>query len=216
MKVQRDIFQLYFIMGSQNTKKNPVDILEQAIKGGITCFQFREKGNDAKKGLDRINLGLNLRKLCRENNIPFIVNDDVELAIKLDADGIHVGQDDIAIDELRKIVPSHYMIGLSTSTIEESLEAERLNVDYIGVGPVYKTTTKDDALQPIGLKGLQKIRKETTIPIVAIGGINETNAQAVVKHGADGIALISAISQAKNPEETSKHLRKVFNNKKTS
>src|SRR5690625_2551217 len=165
------MLKLYFIMGSQNTKSDPVDILKAAIAGGITCFQYREKGEHAKVGLDRINLGLNLRKLCRENNIPFIVNDDVELAIKLDADGIHVGQDDIAIDELRKIVPSHYMIGLSTSTIEESLEAERLNVDYIGVGPVYKTTTKDDALQPIGLKGLQKIRKETTIPIVAIGGI---------------------------------------------
>ena len=204
------MLKLYFIMGSQNTKSDPVDILKAAIAGGITCFQYREKGEHAKVGLDRMNLGLNLRKICREHNIPFIVNDDIELAIKLDADGIHVGQDDIAIDQLRKLIPTHYIIGLSTSTVEESLIAEQLNVNYIGVGPVYETATKSDALQPIGLNGLQDIREKTTIPIVGIGGINENNAKLVIEHGADGVALISAISRAENPKRVARYLRKTL------
>jgi len=204
------MLKLYFIMGSQNTKSDPVDILKAAIAGGITCFQYREKGEHAKVGLDRMNLGLNLRKICREHNIPFIVNDDIELAIKLDADGIHVGQDDIAIDQLRKLIPTHYIIGLSTSTVEESLIAEQLNVNYIGVGPVYETATKSDALEPIGLNGLQDIREKTTIPIVGIGGINENNAKLVIEHGADGVALISAISRAENPKRVARYLRKTL------
>jgi len=204
------MLKLYFIMGSQNTKSDPVDILKAAIAGGITCFQYREKGEHAKVGLDRMNLGLNLRKICREHNIPFIVNDDIELAIKLDADGIHVGQDDIAIDQLRKLIPTHYIIGLSTSTVEESLIAEQLNVNYIGVGPVYETATKSDALQPIGLNGLQDIREKTTIPIVGIGGINENNAKLVIEHGADGVALISAISRAENPKRVARYLRETL------
>src|SRR5690625_700054 len=204
------MLKLYFIMGSQNTKSDPVDILKAAIAGGITCFQYREKDEHAKVGLDRMNLGLNLRKICREHNIPFIVNDDIELAIKLDADGIHVGQDDIAIDQLRKLIPTHYIIGLSTSTVEESLIAEQLNVNYIGVGPVYETATKSDALQPIGLNGLQDIREKTTIPIVGIGGINENNAKLVIEHGADGVALISAISRAENPKRVARYLRKTL------
>lgn len=210
MKFKRDLLKLYFIMGSQNTTNDPVDVLQAAIKGGITCFQYREKGKQAKTGLDRLNFGLYLRKICRENNVPFIVNDDVDLAIKLDADGIHVGQGDLGIATIRKQVPSHFIIGLSTSTVEESLAAERLNVDYIGVGPIYKTSTKEDALQPIGLSGLQNIRQQTSIPKVAIGGITLNNAQTTVENGADGIALISTISQAKNPQKTVRILRETL------
>lgn len=210
MRFERDMLKLYFIMGSQNTTKDPVEVLQAAIKGGITCFQYREKGEQAITGLDRLNLGLNLRKICRENNIPFIVNDDVDLAIKLDADGIHVGQDDLSIETIRKHVPSHFLIGLSTSTVEESLAAERLNIDYIGVGPIYQTATKEDALQPIGLKGLQSIHHQTQIPKVAIGGITLNNAQATIENGADGIALISTISQSENPEKTARLLRKTL------
>lgn len=210
LKFTPSMLKLYFIMGSQNTKSDPVDLLNEAIKGGITCFQYREKGKHAKTGLDRINLGLNLRKICREHNIPFIVNDDIELAVKLDADGVHVGQDDIAIEALRKLIPPHYMIGLSTSTVAESLVAEQLKVDYIGVGPIYETATKEDALKPIGLEGLSEIRKQTSIPIVGIGGINENNAKAVVQNGADGVALISTISQAKDPKQITQYLRKTL------
>src|SRR5690625_32047 len=188
MQFQRELLNNYFIMGSQNTSQDPIKVLRAAITGGITCFQFREKGKGAKTGIERLNLGLNLRKLCREHRIPFIVNDDIELALKLDADGIHVGQGDIPVNELRQQIPPHYMIGLSTSTVGESLEAERLKVDYIGVGPIHATATKEDALQPIGLKGLQEIRQHTQLPIVAIGGITVADVSQVIAHGADGVA----------------------------
>src|SRR5690625_3620572 len=207
MRFQRDILKVYFIMGSQNTAGNLLEVLTAAIRGGITCFQFREKGRYAKTGTERLHLGLSLRKICREHQIPFIVNDDIELALKLDADGIHVGQDDIPINELRQQIPPHYLIGLSTSTIEESVEAQRLNVDYIGVGPINNTATKEDALQAIGLNGLQKIREQTHLPIVAIGGITVSDVKPIVEHGADGVAVISEISQSENPEMTTRQIR---------
>ncbi len=198
MKIEQ-LLKLYFIMGSQDTTKDPVTVVEKAIEGGITCFQYREKGLHAKTGQDRIELGKTLRARCKQANIPFIVNDDVELALLLEADGIHVGQGDMALHKVQQRVPTDYIIGLSTSTAEEAIQAERDGADYIGVGPIYQTTSKVDALHPIGEKGLQVIRKAVpTMPIVAISGLNETNAHHVLRAGANGISLISAISKAED------------------
>ncbi|HLR07693.1 MAG TPA: thiamine phosphate synthase [Bacillota bacterium] len=192
-------FRLYFIMGSNNTNKDPLRVLEQAIKGGITMFQFREKGVNAKTGAEKRELGWQLRQKCRNYNIPFIVNDDVELANDLDADGIHIGQNDESIQYVHKRVPSHYMIGVSVSNPDEAVQAEKQGADYIGVGPIYQTFTKENAMNPIGLTGLKDIRNRTdTIPIVAIGGITNDSAPHVMQSGATGIAVISAISQAED------------------
>lgn len=199
MTFQRELLQLYFIMGSNNTSKDPVQVLKKAIEGGVTCFQFREKGPGAKTGTDKFALGQQFRDVCREHQIPFVVNDDVDLAVKLEADGIHIGQDDASIEDVREKVPHNCFIGVSASTIEESFEAEKRGADYVGVGPIYKTTTKADALEPIGVSGLQSIRDATSIPIVAISGISEATAGSVFEYGADGIAVISAISQAQDP-----------------
>lgn len=199
MTFHPDCLQLYFIMGSNNTNKDPVLVLEQAIKGGITCFQFREKGSTAKTGLDKRSLGRRLKDLCRQHDIPFVVNDDVDLAIELEADGVHIGQEDTPIEEVRNSIPSRCFIGLSTSTIEESIEAEKRGADYIGVGPMYSTKSKVDALAPIGVSGLQNIKHQISIPMVAIGGITKNTAEHLYAHGADGIAVISAISQASDP-----------------
>lgn len=211
MTFHRKFLQLYFIMGSNNTDKDPVDILKKAIEGGITCFQFREKGSSGKTGTEKLTLGQQLRGLCKQHHIPFVVNDDVQLAIELEADGIHIGQDDAPIEEVRKKVPKHCFIGISISTVEESLEAERLGADYIGVGPIYQTKTKADALKPIGVSGLQAIKSKTSIPMVAISGINKDNAEPVYEHGADGIAVISAISQAEDPFIATRQLSTIAN-----
>lgn len=199
--------QVYFIMGSNNTKQDPSIVLEQAIAGGITCFQFREKGKNAKTGKEKLKLGQKLRNICRNHHIPFIVNDDIQLAIELDADGVHVGQGDMSVNEIRKIVPDDYIIGLSTSNIKEAKEAELLKVDYIGVGAIFSTKTKADATEPMGIAGLKAIRQATSLPIVGISGINQDNAHEIIQAGADGVAVVSAISQAKNPEQAANKLK---------
>jgi len=209
MTFNPNILQLYFIMGSQNTTLDPLFVLKEAIKGGITCFQYSEKGFSAKIGIDKKNLGKELRDLCWRHDIPFVVNDDVELAIELEADGIHIGQDDAPIEEVRKVIPSHCFIGLSTSTVKESLNAEKRGADYIGVGPIYPTQTKTDALDPIGVSGFKEIKRHISIPAVAISGINEDTARPLYEQGADGIAVVSAISQASDPLLATQVLKKI-------
>lgn len=205
----KQALQLYFIMGSQNTSADPVTVLKEAIEGGITCFQYREKGAGSKTGIQREQLGRKLRDICKVYGIPFIVNDDIELGLMLDADGFHIGQDDLPVQEVKKQIPSHMIVGVSTSTIEESVQAEKDGADYIGVGPIYSTESKADAIDPIHLRGLQNIREAVpTFPIVAISGINETNARKIIHAGADGISLISAISQADDVVTTTKQLLK--------
>ncbi|HLR15776.1 MAG TPA: thiamine phosphate synthase [Bacillota bacterium] len=202
--------RLYFIMGSQNTKADPETVLKQAIQGGITCFQYREKGSGAKTGEDRFHLGEKLRELCATNEVPFIVNDDIELARALDADGIHIGQGDLPMKEARKKIPSHMIIGLSTSTVEESIQAEKDGADYIGVGPIFATNSKEDALQPIHIQGLKEIREAVpSMPIVVIGGMNASNAKEAMDAGANGVSLISAISQATDVTEATSRLRSI-------
>ncbi|GGN59237.1 thiamine phosphate synthase [Oceanobacillus indicireducens] len=191
----------YFIMGSQNVKGNPVAVLEQAIQAGITIFQFREKGPGSLSGDSKIKLGKELRAVCSVHQIPFIVNDDVELVDKLDADGIHVGQDDQSVKELREMFPNK-IIGLSVSNQDELNNSALEYVDYIGAGPVFLTTTKVDAKSSVGLDWIRFLRAEfPEFPIVGIGGINTTNASSVLKAGANGVSFISAVTRAEDIKE---------------
>lgn len=198
--------RLYFIMGSTNTMSDPAETLQKAIDGGVTIFQFREKGIAAKTGTDKYKLGIQLRNVCLKNNIPFILNDDIDLAVKLQADGVHVGQKDESIVNVKKRLPSYMCVGVSVSTVEEALLAERQGADYLGVGPMFRTSTKEDALEPIGVKKLTEINRFVTIPIVAIGGIDKVKTGEIMKAGASGISVISAISHAENCEEAAREL----------
>lgn len=191
----------YFIMGSQNCNQNPVGVLEAAAKAGITAFQFREKGHSSLTDHAKIELGMQLRAICKSYDIPFFVNDDIELVDLLDADGIHVGQEDHSVKMLRKHFPNK-VIGLSVSTPEELTNSPIELVDYIGAGPVFHTTSKADAKSIVGLEWIEELRTQfPTLPIVGIGGINTTNARSVLAAGADGISFISAITEAENIEE---------------
>ncbi|ASK61521.1 thiamine phosphate synthase [Virgibacillus phasianinus] len=198
--------KLYFIMGSTNTKQEPGHVLQQAIDGGVTTFQYREKGPLAKTGDEKRKLGIELRNICLKNKVPFIVNDDLELAMKLHASGVHIGQEDGSLPAVRGILPAHMAIGVSVSTVEEALVAESQGADYLGVGPIYQTTTKADAREPIGLQRLQEIRLVTSIPIVAISGINKQNAKGIMHAGASGISVVSAISQAEDSQVAASEL----------
>ena len=188
----------YFIMGSQNCDRDPVDILQEAASAGITAFQYREKGHGTLTGHAKLELGKRLREICAAHQIPFIVNDDIKLVEPLEADGIHVGQDDLSVVDIRKLFPNK-IIGLSVSNANELGQSPISLVDYIGAGPMYDTTTKSDAKSAVGVEWIEILRRQfPDLPIVGIGGINTDNAPSVLQAGADGVAVISAITKAAN------------------
>lgn len=196
----------YLIMGSTNCTRDPVEILLEAIEGGITAFQYREKGEGALQGKEKLELGLKLRRICKEHEVLFIVNDDTDLVESLDADGVHVGQDDISPSDLREVFPDR-VIGLSLSNWREVENSPIEHVDYFGAGPLFPTTTKADAKRPVGTPWVKELRENfPSIPIVGIGGINSENAHTIISAGADGVAVISAITQADNIPHSVKQL----------
>ncbi|ABO66732.1 MULTISPECIES: thiamine phosphate synthase [Geobacillus] len=191
---------VYFIMGSQNSERPAEDVLKEALDGGVTLFQFREKGSAALEGEEKEALARQLQRLCRTYGVPFIVNDDVELAIAIDADGVHVGQDDEDARRVREKIGDK-ILGVSAHNVEEARAAIEAGADYIGVGPIYPTRSKDDANEAQGPGILRHLREQgITIPIVAIGGITADNTRAVIEAGADGVSVISAIASAPEPK----------------
>ncbi|MFZ4454487.1 thiamine phosphate synthase [Salibacterium aidingense] len=207
--MNKQSLRLYFIMGSTNTNKDPETVLKEAVQGGITCFQFREKGEGARTGEEKKRLAVQLQKLCHKSGIPFIVNDDVDLALDIQADGIHVGQKDVPLAEVKKRCPGTMIIGVSAKTREEAEKAVQDGADYLGVGPMFGTTTKEDAEAPIGPQAIRHLRQEgITIPMVGIGGIDEINAGEVIEAGADGVSVISAISRAVDGTQAAAFLKK--------
>lgn len=210
-KKMSNLLQVYFIMGNNNCTKDPLAILKEALDGGVTLFQFREKGEGALTGEDRVRFAKKLQALCKEYGVLFIVNDDVELAIELDADGVHVGQDDEGITSVREKM-GNKIIGVSTHTIEEAKWAIENGADYLGVGPIFPTSTKKDTKAVQGTKGLAHFREQgITVPIVGIGGITIENTATVIEAGADGVSVISAISLADSAYESTKRLAEEVN-----
>lgn len=201
----RQLLKVYFIMGSVNCRKTPAKVLSEAIAGGVTMFQYREKGTGALTSEARFNLGRRLQKICSANGVPFIVNDDIDLAIALDADGIHVGQEDLCALAIRQLLGDHKIIGVSAHSLAEARQAIADGADYLGIGPIYPTSSKDDARAVQGTKIIEDLRNSgITIPLVGIGGITEHNAAPVIAAGADGISIISAIAGAEDTEEAAK------------
>ena len=189
-------------MGTQNCIDRPLDVLEEALKAGITFFQLREKGEGALKGQELEQFALACQMLCKHYRVPFIVNDDVELALKINADGVHLGQDDIALGKIRAKFEGK-IVGVSVHSKEELDKAVAGLADYVGIGPIYETTSKSDAKKPAGVTFLHEARvMYPEFPIVAIGGITEQTATEVRQAGADGVAVISAICQSVDRKAT--------------
>lgn len=206
--MDRSILTIYFVMGTVNCKKDPLKTLEEALLAGITCFQLREKGKGALTGSAYVDFAKACQRLCAMYQVPFIVNDDVELAIQLNADGIHVGQDDLALTAFRKRVKGK-LVGVSVHNVEEMEQAIVNGADYVGIGPIYPTQSKKDAASPAGLNCIRTIRKQFgTFPIVGIGGITEENAAGIRASGADGVSVISAICGSEDLKQTVEKLQK--------
>ncbi|WP_404823811.1 thiamine phosphate synthase [Paenibacillus rhizovicinus] len=200
---------VYLIMGSTNVPAgiDPEDLLREAIEGGITCFQFREKGSGSLAGEAKLELAKRLQAVCREHGIPFIVNDDISLAVVLKADGVHVGQDDEPAAEIRARIGAEAIIGVSAHTVAEARKALADGADYLGIGPIYPTGSKPDAKVPQGTRLLEELRDAgITVPLVGIGGITPDNASAVIAAGADGVSVISAITLAPSVRDAARQL----------
>ncbi|WAT80581.1 thiamine phosphate synthase [Bacillus safensis] len=207
---------VYFIMGTANTSRLPLDVVKEAIQGGITMFQFREKGEKALQGEEKKQLARQIQALCQEANVPFIVNDDVQLALDLDADGVHVGQEDTNANDVRQRI-GNKILGVSTHNLNEVKQAIKDGADYVGMGPVYPTETKKDTRSVQGVSLITEVRSHgLQIPIVGIGGIAYDNAAPVIQAGADGVSIISAISQSVDPKKAAEELKSLVVAEKAS
>ncbi|GEP85500.1 thiamine-phosphate pyrophosphorylase [Staphylococcus piscifermentans] len=207
-----DDLKVYFICGTQDIPEGRTikEVLTEALEGGITLFQFREKGPGAKTGKEKVALAEELQELCRAYDVPFIVNDDVELAEAINADGVHVGQDDEAVDAFIKRFNGK-IIGLSVGNLEELEQSDLTHVDYIGVGPIFSTPSKNDASAPVGPGMIETLRSKVgALPIVAIGGISLDNVQEVADTSANGVSVISAIARSSNVTETVQNFLQYF------
>ena len=182
-------------------------VVEAAVRGGVTAVQLREKSCSTR---DFVRLGRELKSLLAAHQVPLIVNDRVDLALEIGADGVHIGQHDMDPRRARSLLGPDAIIGLSIETIEQARAAASLDVDYLGVGPVFATATKTDAAPPLGLAALAQIRAITRHAIVAIGGIGLENARQTIDSGADGVAVVSAICAADDPERAARELRQAI------
>lgn len=171
-------------------------IVEEAVNGGVTMVQLREKDCSSKEFYE---LGIRLKKLLKPYNIPLIINDRLDIALAIDADGLHIGQSDLPWDVARRLLGNDKILGLSVETMEQTEESNHLDIDYIGISPVFATPTKTDTSMPFGLEGVKAVSDIASHPNVAIGGINLQNAAQIMAHGANGVAVVSAISSADNP-----------------
>lgn len=181
--------------------------VEEMIKGGIKIVQYRAKTKDTR---EKVKEAREIRELCRKNGVIFIVNDNVDIALLVDADGVHIGQEDMHPDDVRKLIGDNKIIGLSTHSEKQGMEAyKNPNVDYIGVGPIFPTTTKDKT--PVGLGYLEYAVKNLDLPFVAIGGIKAHNIDTIIAKGAQRVCLVSEIVGADSISDMVRNLQKKLN-----
>jgi thiamine-phosphate pyrophosphorylase len=199
---------LYLVVGGCDNQHGvrALDIVAQAVAGGVTTVQWRDKKMAIRQSLE---LAGAMRDLCRQFGVMFIVNDRIDLALLLAADGVHLGQDDVPLMEARRVLGDQCIIGVSTGTFAEAQQAERDGADYVGVGAIYATATKQDAGEPIGTSLISQIDRQLRIPQVGIGGIHADNAVAVLQAGAEGIAVVSAITESLDVQNAAYRLKEM-------
>lgn len=222
MKNIQEILPLYFVAGTQDCRHlddNPADnllsVLKQALDGGITCFQFRDKGKFSLENSpdEQRSLAISCRDLCHQYDVPFIVDDNVDLALEIEADGIHVGQNDTPVKTIRAKTNNPLIIGWSINRLDEAKIGEKIaEIDYFGVGPIFTTQSKENPSPTLGMEFIQTLRNGgITKPLVAIGGVKLEHVKTLRKYGADGVAVITAITQANDIKATTQALKEESN-----
>lgn len=186
--------------------RDTVNVVAAAVRGGVTCVQLREKAAPTREFVAEARA---VKALLAgvERTIPLIINDRLDVALAVGADGVHLGQNDMEIGDARRIAGKGFIIGISVASVADAVAATAAGADYLGISPVFATPTKTDTAAPLGLAGVHAIRAAVTLPLVGIGGINQTNAAAVLQAGADGVAVVSAIVAAACPRSAAAALQ---------
>lgn len=206
MKCDKKDMLLYAVTDRSWTQKESLcEQVEKALKGGVTILQMREK-NLSKEAF--IEEAWKIKEICKRYEVPFIINDSVEIALAVDADGVHVGQSDMAAAKAREVLGPDKIIGVSAKTVEQAMRAQEEGADYLGVGAVFSTTSKADAKE-LEWSTLREICDTVDIPVVAIGGITKANAMQLAGHHVDGIAVISAIFAQEDIEAAARELKEI-------
>ena len=207
MRVNADAMTLYAVTDrtwvEDTTLMNQV---KEALEGGITFLQLREKHLSKEEFIKEAR---EMKELSKEYKVPFVINDNIEVALAVDADGVHIGQDDMSVEEARKLLGEDKIIGVSAHNVEEAIKAQKGGADYLGVGAMFPTGTKTDA-ESVSMEELQKIRTAVSLPIVVIGGINKGNAGRFKPMGIDGLAVVSAIIAQSDIKAAAAELKDLF------
>ena len=207
MKKEDIDYSVYLVTDHRDkTDEEFLNIIEEAIKGGTSIVQLREKTASTK---DFYKLALKVKEITSKYDVPLLINDRIDIALAIDSDGVHIGQDDMPADIAREIIGDDKILGVSASTVEEAKKAQMDGADYIGSGAVFPTSTKDDA-DSVSKPQLKEIVDSIDSPVVAIGGITLENANTLKDTGIAGFSVVSAIMSAKDPKEASQKLKEIY------
>ena len=208
MKFENIDYSLYLVTDRGLARgRSTLEIVSAAVYGGATVVQLREKDCSTR---DFIEQALTIKEFLKDRGVPLIINDRLDVAQAVKADGVHLGQTDMPLGVAKKILGDSMIIGISAESVQDAVEAEKGGADYLGVSPIYTTPTKTDTAPPLGLEGLREIRKAVRLPLVGIGGLNQDNAAEVIRNGADGVAVISAIVAADDPQAATNALKQII------
>ncbi len=201
-------YSLYLVTDRTLSRgRSSEEIVGAAVRGGVTCVQLREKHCSTR---DFIREARSLQPLLQHHKIPLIINDRLDVALAIGADGVHLGQSDMHIGDARRLVGEKMIIGISAENLNDAIVAEQEGADYIGISPVFETDTKVDTAAPLGLEGIRWIRRAVNLPLVGIGGINAGNVREIICAGADGVAVVSAIVSADCPQTAASELKNLL------
>lgn len=206
MPMKKNInWELYLVTDRELSKIPFYEMIKKAVKGGVTVVQLREKKLSSRGFIEE---ALEVKRII--NGVPIIINDRIDIALAVEANGVHLGNDDMPVDIARRILGKDFIIGASAGSVEEAIEKEKMGADYIAVSPVFSTPTKPDAGPPLGLEGIKEMKKFVKVPLIGIGGINKENVIDVMRSGADGVAVVSAIVSSEDPEKSARELRELI------
>jgi thiamine-phosphate pyrophosphorylase len=207
IKKQEIDYSLYLVTDRNILRgKNFIKSIEEALLGGTTLLQLREKNMESG---EFYNIALEVKKIAGKYDVPLIINDRLDIMLAVDADGLHIGQKDLPLDVTRNIIGKNKILGYSVKNVEQALYGQKF-ADYLGAGSVFATATKADIGKPIGIKGLKKIQSAVTIPVVGIGGINKNNIEDLKAAGIAGISLVSAVLGAEDIQKAAQEIKKLW------
>ncbi len=214
MDISNIDYTLYLVTDRKLMKgRDLLEVIDKAVNGGVTVVQLREKETTTREFLD---IGEKVIKLLRKRNVPLIINDRIDIALALDSHGVHLGIHDMPIEVARSQLGDQRVIGLSVENVEDALFANKRGANYIGVSPIYTTPTKPELKKGMGIEGLKAIRTVTKLPLIAIGSLKADNCREVIENGADGIAVVSAICSAPDPEKAAREICSEINKGKAN